>query len=333
MVGERDRVDAHRREGPCVLDVLDALHDELARPLLLDPGEVLEGHRRVEHRVEELGDGPRPVAVGGEGERLGREKVEEPRRSCHKPGEGPPRELRWDHEPVALIAQTCACDGDVNGDDEGVVAGDGGALDERHRAFAVLPHVELEPVAPERVRGLYVLDGCRAEGGERERYAREPGRRRARDLSLGAHHPGEARWRDAKRKRDGVAEDRRRGVDLRDIAQYSRMELDVLEGGARSREADLGLGGTLGVVKGSLGRAPLRECAKVGDRECRPKTTGRRIQLRTFDTHQAREFANARKLAFHGVRSARRATRPRSTDRRRRVRGPVAPAPRAPRRR
>ena len=81
--------------------------------------------------------------------------------------------------------------------------GCGGAVDEGHRALPVLPHVELEPVAAVRVRGLHVLDRRGAHRRQRERDARRAGRGGARALALGLHHAGEPGRRDAERQGDG----------------------------------------------------------------------------------------------------------------------------------
>jgi hypothetical protein len=75
VVGEQDGVDAQVGGAHRVGDRLDPLHDEFPGPLVLDPREVVVGHRRVEHRVEQLGDRARPAVERGEGERLGREEV------------------------------------------------------------------------------------------------------------------------------------------------------------------------------------------------------------------------------------------------------------------
>ena len=78
VIGERDAIDAQVGELLRVGDGLHALDDELARPLLLDPGEVLVGDGGVEHEVEQLGDSAVPAAEARERERLGGQEVPPP---------------------------------------------------------------------------------------------------------------------------------------------------------------------------------------------------------------------------------------------------------------
>src|SRR6185312_6213991 len=164
VIGEQDAVDTHRRKRAGVIQVLHALDDELAWPLLLDPGEILKGHRGIEHGVEQFGDRARPAVEGGEGERFGGEEVDPPGRARNRVDDRLRRERGWNRHTVAGIPESRASDGNVDRDEQRVEAGFRGAIDERHRAFAVLPHVQLEPVSAVRVRGLYVLDRGRSHG-------------------------------------------------------------------------------------------------------------------------------------------------------------------------
>ena len=102
---------------------LHPLDDDLARPLLLDPGQVLVGHGRVEHRVEQLGDRPRPRVERRERERLGGEEVEPPRRARDRVGDRARRQRGRDRHAVADVAQPGAGDRYVDGHEQRVVAG------------------------------------------------------------------------------------------------------------------------------------------------------------------------------------------------------------------
>src|SRR6188472_4566059 len=123
VVRERDSVDT-RRGGPLrVLERLDALHHELARPPLLDPGEVVVVDARIEHQVEKLLDRARPRVEGGEAERLGREEVDPPARTGERVDDAAEPERGRDRETVATVANPGARDGDVDGHEQGVEAG------------------------------------------------------------------------------------------------------------------------------------------------------------------------------------------------------------------
>ena len=126
-------------------------------------------------------------------ERRGGEEVDPPCRPGDRVDDGAGRELRRDREAVALVAQARAGDGRVDREEEGVEAGGCRAAGELVRDLAVAHHVELEPVAAVRVRGLHVLDRGRAERREGERDAGSARGAGAGDLALGLHQAGEAR--------------------------------------------------------------------------------------------------------------------------------------------
>ena len=90
----------------------------------------------------------------------------------------------------------------------------------RSRAgLAVVPQVELEPAVRVRCRGGHVFGRRRPERRQRVRdahAARDAGDRR---LALLVHQPGEPGRGEDQRQRRRPAEDRRRGVDLRDVLE------------------------------------------------------------------------------------------------------------------
>ena len=180
-------------------------------------------------------------------------------------GDGPGRQLRRDGHPVAYVAQPRARHRDVDRHQQRVVAGLGGAVDQRHRAVAVLPHVELEPVPAAGVRRGDVLDRGRAHRRQRERDPGRGGRCRARDLALGLHHPGEAGRRDPERQRD------RPPSTSRDVSTVeTSRRIDGTNSTSRERlpgagQRDLRLGGAVGVVERGLRRAPLGDPTQVVD--------------------------------------------------------------------
>ena len=76
-------------EDRCAIDRLHALHNELARPLLLDSAQVVVGHRGVEHSVEQFSDGSVPAREAREGEGLLRTTSRSPRFSMCCSATGP----------------------------------------------------------------------------------------------------------------------------------------------------------------------------------------------------------------------------------------------------
>ena len=302
MVRQDEAVDAEIDQARGVLNVLHALHDELARPHAADDVEVVVADGRVHRGVEQFTDGAAGGAERGELE-LGRgEEVEPPPRPRDGVDDRADRELGRDREPVALVAQARAGDGGVDGELQGVEPGRRRPLDEAVRDLALLHDVQLEPVAPDRVRGLHALDRGRAERGERERDA--GGRRRGRTggLALGLHQAGEAGGRDAERQRRGAAEDLARRVDVRGRPQDVGVELDVLERAAGTVERELALGGAVGVVERGLRGAALRDRAQIIDRERGVEAALAGVELGLLELHELEELADLGQLALnHGV--------------------------------
>ena len=206
MVGQHNAVDAEVDDRLRVLERLNSLDHQLVRPLRLDPRQVVERHGGVEHGVQVFGDRAGPPVQRRERQRFGGQQVEPPARVRHRVEHGAQRQRRRYGHAVAGVAQPRAGDRNVDGDQQRVVARRGGALHQRHRPVAVLPHVQLKPVAAMWVCGLDVLDRGGAQRRQRERDAGACGGVGAGDLALGVHQPGEARRRDAERQRDPVAE-------------------------------------------------------------------------------------------------------------------------------
>ncbi len=57
MIRQNDPFNTQCRKSLRIVQGLPTLDHQVPRPLTLDPGEVLKGHRWVEHRVEEFADG------------------------------------------------------------------------------------------------------------------------------------------------------------------------------------------------------------------------------------------------------------------------------------
>ena len=211
---------------------------------------------------------------------------------------GPERESRRDGHAVAAVAQTGAGHRCVHGDEQAVVARRGSAFDERHRAVAVLPDVELEPQAPTRARRSHVFDRGRAEGRECEGDARGGGRGSARPLALRLHHAREAGRRDAKGQRRTPAQHVDTHVHVRDVSQDGGMELDVIERLPGSSQTHLALGGPVRVVEGALRRTRLRDRAQVPDGQRAIEAPLAGIELRLLELKQRRQVFELGDAAF-----------------------------------
>jgi hypothetical protein len=301
VIRQQDAVDPEVGDRSRVGDRLDALDHELARPLRPDPRQVVERDRRVEHRVQEFGDRARPSIQRRERQRLRGQEVEPPLRTRDRVDHGAQRQRGRDRHPVALVPQPRTGDGHVHRHHERVVSRRHGALDERHRPVAVLPHVELKPVASERVGGLHVFDGRRTHRRQRERDARPRRRVGACDLALGVHHPGEPRRCDAERQAHRGAEHVPAGADLRHVAQDRRVELDVGEGLPRAADGQLGLGGAVGVVEGGPRRAALGDATQILDGQRLVEAPLGGVELRLLELHQRGEVMPVRQPSLRLV--------------------------------
>jgi len=67
---EQGSVDTEVDATPCVIEGLQTFDNDLSRPPILDPHEVVEVDSRVEHRVEEFGDGAVECIERREADRL-----------------------------------------------------------------------------------------------------------------------------------------------------------------------------------------------------------------------------------------------------------------------
>ena len=84
-----------------------------------------------------------------------------------------------------------------------------------------------------------------------------------RGFALLVHQPCEPGRGEDQRHRRRAAEDRRREIDRRDVAQHARDELDPGERFARAPQARLGLGGPVGVVEDGPRNVPAGDVPEV----------------------------------------------------------------------
>ena len=265
VVRDDDRVGSPIDDRAGVVDRLDALDDQLPRPDLAQPRQVVEGHRRIEDLVDQLGDGPARTRQRRERERLGRQQVEPPARMERHVAQRLERQRRRDRQPVVDVAQPHATDGRVDGQHQRRVPGGLGPTDELATRRPIAPDVELEP-ALDVGHGLrQCLRRRRAEGRQGVRDPRPRRHTGHGRLTLVVHEPGEPGRREDERQRRRATEDRRRRIDPGDVAQDARDELDAAERVAGATQARLALGRAVRVIERRTGRVATGDPAQVGD--------------------------------------------------------------------
>ena len=219
-----------------VLGLHDALDDDLAAPLVLDPGHVVPRQGRVEllagpgrqragvaHTAgvaDDVAEGaplrvqhvPAPVGLGGQVDEVGQ------------------RGLGGRGQAVLDVLVPLAEDLQVKRDDQRRALGGLGAVDEPLDEALVLHDVELEP---ERAAGVlgHVLDRADAHGGERERHPELLGGAGCEDLAVGVLHAGEPCGGQCHRHRHVLADHRVFQRAVFHVDRHALAELDLLESG------------------------------------------------------------------------------------------------------
>jgi hypothetical protein len=199
VIGQDNSIDAAIDHGLGIVERLNSLDDELARPFRLDPGQVVEGDAGVEHGVQVLADGARPAIQRRERQRLRGQQVKPPMRVRHRVEDRPQGQCRRDGHPVAHIAQPRPGYRHVDRDQHGVEAGGGGPLHQRHGTVAVLPHVQLKPFAALWSSGDDVFDRAGGQGGQREGDTRRRRCPSSGNFTFGVHQTGKSGGRDTER--------------------------------------------------------------------------------------------------------------------------------------
>ena len=228
---------------------------------------------------------PRPAVQGGERQRLGGEQVDPPARCGIASSDRAQASARGGMDmPLRVSRSRAPATGTSTVTSSGVEARRGGPLDQRHRPVAVLPHVELKPVAAAGVglRRRPSMDAVpmvdRTNGMPAAPAAVGSG-----DLALGLHQPGEA----------GRARSRTAGATWCPahaapvltggyVAQDGRAGTRCRGNACRARVSDrFGFGGAVGVV------------------EARPTGVARRLAIAAQDTSwSARLRVASRAFAF-----------------------------------
>ena len=191
--------------------------------------------------------------------RLGGEEVEPPARARHRVQDRPSVSVGGIVEPVAPSRSRAPATGTSTVTSSVSKPAAAARSTNVHRAVAVLPHVELEPVAPVGVGLAPRLRAWWCRPSTARTGCRPRRRPRTGALALGVHHPGEAGRGDPERQRRRVRRGRRRRVDVGDVTQDRRVKLDVLERLPSARKRQLILGGAVGVVERCTRRGALRD--------------------------------------------------------------------------
>lgn len=152
-----------------------------------------------------------------------------------------------------------------------------------------------------RIGLLDVFDRGRAQRREGERDSRSPGGTCTGGLTFGLHQPGEAGGGNAEGHGRAAAHDLGRGVDVRDVFEDRRVELDITEGLNRTLHRDLALGCAVRVVE-RRGRGPaLRDLPQVLDRQRVLQAAFLRVEFELLELHQLEDLGRLRNLPLDHV--------------------------------
>ena len=201
-------------------------------------------------------------------------------------GQGAKRQGRRERKPVAGVAQPVTSDGRVDRKNEGLISGCGDPGHQVSGRSAVAPYIELEPLSSAGHRGRQILDRGRPHRGEGIGDVPVRGNGRDGGLARVVHEASKAGRSEAERLGARPAQRTRAGVQMADVTQDSRNELDVAKQLPGPSEAQLTIGRAVGVVEDGARSVPARDAAQVSDRLCVPRRrstgsmTGRRSRSR-----------------------------------------------------
>ena len=280
MVGHADRVGAGRHRDLGVIDVEDALEDQLARPQALDPLDVLPADSvgsnwLAVHAASELMF-VHALHVAGEiaeGLALALEDGERPGRLGRDVDEVLDLDLRRHGQAVAHVVVALAEHLQIDRQHQRAAFRRRGALDQLADEAAVAHHVELEP---ERLvdRAGHVLDRIDRHGRQRVGDAGRLRRAAGHDLAVAVHHAAEPDRAERERHRHRLAQDGGRGAALVDVHQHALAQLDALHVGAVGAQRLLVVGAGVGVFEEHLRHVAPRALPQVLD-------AGNRLHART----------------------------------------------------
>ena len=126
------------------------------------------------------------------------------------------------------------------------------------------------------------------------------------------HEPGEARRAEAERLGALLSQGMGGGVQVAHVAQHTGDELEITKQLARATQAQLAIGGAVGVVENRPRGVPAGDAAQVGDRLGLAKTALDGIDDWRTQPQQGLDLVGPQQPAFH-LANARELRRDRAT--------------------
>ena len=270
MVADDDGIGTalHGQQG--ILDIHDALEDQLAAPLPLDPFDVGPAQPRVELLVGPGGQAAHvadPLDVAdqvAEGVASGAGHAQAPARLGQQVDDVAQRWPRWRGQAVFQIFVALADHLQVEREHQRAALRNLAAVDHAGHGLAVAHHVELEPERRARVL-RNVLDRADAHRAQRERDAELLGRAGSVDFAIGMLHAGQAHRGDADRHLGVDTHHLGRGAAVLHVHRDTLAQLDLLEIAGVGAVGALGPAARIGVVVEHARHALLGQLAQVFD--------------------------------------------------------------------
>jgi hypothetical protein len=270
VVADDDRVCPRVGRELGILDVHDALEDELATPALFDPLDI----GPVERGVELLRRPRRQAAHVGHAFDVPHDVAElPPWRAQHAPaptrlghhvqdvGQGQFGRCR---QTVFQVLVALTQNLQVQRQHQRTTTGGLGAVDQARDEVAVAHHIELKPKALAGVLG-HVLDRADTHGGERERHAKRLGRPGGEDFAVGVLHAGQPCGRQRHGHGHGLADHGGARAARLHRHGHALAQADGLKVRFVGAIGALGPRAAVGVVVEHARHAPLRQAAQVFD--------------------------------------------------------------------
>jgi hypothetical protein len=115
------------------------------------------------------------------------------------------------------------------------------------------------------------------------------------------HRAREPGGREHERERERAAEQRRGGIDVADVAQHARPELDATEGVGVGRERHFVLGAAVDVVEHTAWETPPSDTAEIGDVGGARESARDRVEFDRSEPHHRPHGGEDLFDAFHQV--------------------------------
>ena len=182
--------------------------------------------------------------------------------------QGAQRQCWRQREAVAGIAKPVSPDRGVDREHEGLVSGRGDTGNKIGGCSAVAPYIQLEPQSPAGHGDRQILDRRGPHRGKGVRDLPSRGNRTDGGLPGVVHESREAGRTEAERLGALPAKRMCDGVQIADVSQNIRNELDVTKQLPRAPEAQLVIGRTVRVVEHGTRGVPASNATQISDRPC-----------------------------------------------------------------